>query len=261
MNRIILLVYLQLTSISVTCFLWSGNSNEKEDSSVRNRHFEDCKCIHKIRTNYITTNICGQAALCYWEIWNYKSLQQKANDNGYSSTNSTCDQQMVQKFACLIGYPKPQYPAEDCESALDHCNNQLAKVLYDDCEPIRKERGLPKPEDVDWTVKSENGDYALSCPVIYRFPYSTIDLLLKEVDPNVEYDETSALIGVGKMLPKYVRQGVNNEWILNMNALSIDHSKVNWCGIPRNYICIDKELDPNGDICDEKNLESKKKEC
>lgn len=274
-----------MVAISVTCFLWSGESSDKDDSSVRNRHFADCKCIHNIRTNYITTNICGEAALCYWEMWNYKSLKEKSNDNGNSNTNSTCDQYMVQKFACLIGYPKPQYPAEECESGLADCNTQLAKVLYDDCEPIRKERGLPKPEDVDWTTKTENlnydlkqdeksifklrpsekptsnGYYTFSCPVIYRFPHFTIGFLLKEVDPNVEYDETNALIGVGKMLPKYVRQGVNNERILNMNALSIDHSKINWCSIPKNYICIDKELDPDGAVCSETNLESKKKEC
>ncbi|CAL8087220.1 unnamed protein product [Orchesella dallaii] len=182
----------------------------------------------------------------------------------------------VEKRHCVIGkfgitkHRKLEYKKTICDRAVKQCNNDLAKMLYNDCEDIRKKRGLPKPQDIKTTLTLDdmnldlkededhifepkpvsdkpimNHYYALSCPVVFRFPYFTIALLFKEWDPSIVYDETTGLKAVAHMLPKYLREGINNERIQNFDALALDANLINWCNIPRNYICITEEKDPD----------------
>lgn len=57
---------------------WTMDPNPEHDDTTewRNRDYPDCDhvkdCKQKIRTNYITDDVCGQAAMCYWEVWNYR---------------------------------------------------------------------------------------------------------------------------------------------------------------------------------------------
>ncbi|CAL8087217.1 unnamed protein product [Orchesella dallaii] len=147
----------------------------------------------------------------------------------------------------------------------------LSELLYNDCDDIRKKRGLPTPQEIKTTLTLDdinldlkedesttflpkpssdkptmNHFYPLSCPVVFRFPYFTIALLFKEWDPSIIYDETTGLKAVAHLLPKFLREGMNNERLQNFDALALDPNLINWCNIPRNYICITEEMDPDG---------------
>jgi len=52
----------------------------------------------------------------------------------------------------------------------------------------------------------KNNFYALSCPVVFRFLYFSIDLLFKEWDPSIENDETTGFKEIAHMLPKSQRR-------------------------------------------------------
>lgn len=41
-------------------------------------------CMQKIPTSYITSHVCGQAALCFWELWNYRIYKAKACNATYT---------------------------------------------------------------------------------------------------------------------------------------------------------------------------------
>ncbi|ODM98926.1 hypothetical protein Ocin01_07749 [Orchesella cincta] len=255
---------------------------------MKNRQFPECNCLQKLRTNYFSDNMCGKVALCYWEIWNYKKVKAKAkNDNTYEGGDEEkCDKFLAQGYACLLGYPQPPKSKTICDDAIVSCNKALAKLLYDDCEELRKSRQLSKPQDIQTelvvddmnldlnqdentifqpTPKPEQTDrnnyYILSCPIVYRFPYFTIDLLFKHWDPTIEYDETTGLKEVAHMLPKFLREGINNERIQNFDALSLDPNLINWCNIPRNYICITDERDSDGKTLCNCNLCDSQTEC
>ncbi|CAL8087223.1 unnamed protein product [Orchesella dallaii] len=250
----------------------AGDGEIKSEVS-KNRQFPECNCLQKLRTNYFFENTCGKAALCYWEIWNYKTQKARIKGEPYEGGPKIeeCDKFLTQGYACLLGYPKPPLEKTICHKALLSCNDNLAKLLYDDCDEIRTKRGLPKPQDIQTTLSvadmnlnldqdedtlfqpkpsSEkpvtNHYYPLSCPVVFRFPYFTIALLFKEWDPSIIYDETTGLKAVAHMLPKFLREGINNERIQNFDALALDVNLINWCNIPRNYICITEENDVDG---------------
>lgn len=106
-----------------------------------------------------------------------------------------------------------------------------------------------------------NNYYAMSCPMVFRYPYYTIDLLLKFMDGNVEYDETTSLVGVGHLLPRFVREGIDQERIVNFEALNLNETYINWCHIPRNYICIKVEYDNKEISCSKEELESLSTKC
>ncbi|ODM90129.1 hypothetical protein Ocin01_16554 [Orchesella cincta] len=247
---------------------------------MKNRQFPECQCLQRLRTNYFSDNICGKAALCYWEIWNYKKVKAKAKGVDYEG-NEDCDRYLTQSYACLIGYPKPRKNKPICDWAVVTCNKALAKLLYEDCATLRDSRQLPKPESIPTTLSvddmnldlredettnflpgpTSNHFYTLSCPIVFRFPYFTIDLLFKEWDPNIVYDETTGLRAVAHMLPRFLREGINTERVDNFNALSLDQNLINWCDIPRNYICVKEEKDTDGKTLCNCNLCAHQRTC
>lgn len=116
---------------------------------------------------------------------------------------------------------------EECSRSKRKCETFVAQELYEDCQLL-----LSAADKLNFTCKND-----------YQHHHSMIHRLLEHMDPSIEYDNTTAIIGVAHLLPKYFRMSLDRQRKKEFRENNLSEDHINSCIQIDTHVCIKVDYD------------------